>query len=1186
MARHAPAKSGPTKPGPSQPGPRPAPGKRAQHPVLALQQAAGNRAVGRLIEARKEERKSRLDPLEPEVSPEATPRIAAREAEAEAPAKQAAPVKEPAGAAVEPPAPAATLAAAPANAPVVAPVAAAPEPAAVEAAPAVSAESGGSAAPAVPEASAEPALVAPEIAPKTAPEAASAAPPPTGEGAPPAPAPEAGAAAPAPEPAGEQAPTSPEQDPAFQAVVARIEGVARQKKSHVPARAAAAKAQAAAVDPPNAASAHAAGAQVGKMDAQQPRPFDRAAFKAALLAKVASVTPQTLEAADEFKSSGKAGDIKTAVTARVAAGKDQAQGAIQKAATETPSPGGFHPRPASALAPPDPGPPPPDLAAGQAAPKPKSEAEIEAPLAASSQRLDEPMTAAGVTEAQLERSNEPAFQDALQAKREAQDNASQAPAAYRAAEKGTLAVAAGQARTSARDRTAAMHGARGTLLAQVAGRQLGAKAADEQRRAEVARRIEGMYQTTRGEVEARLSLLDRQVQAIFDRGAGAARRAFEDHVAHRMAAYKEKRYKGVKGLLRWGKDKLFGMPSEVNAFYVEGRDLYVRTMDGTLDEIATTVESGLLQAKALIAVGRQQTETYVAGLPGDLQQVGREAADGIQARFAALEQSVADKQGQLVEDLARKYAENLQQVDARVTEMKEADRGLADKAGEALGGVLRTLAELKEMLFSVLARAAGVIGTILQDPIGFLGHLVDGVRLGLSGFVSNLGEHLKKGVLEWLFGALGEAGLQIPESFDLKGILGLILQVLGLTYVKIRARAVAIVGEPVVSALEKTAEVFKILVTEGPAGLWRFIQDKLAEIKETVLEGLKSFLMESVIKAGITWLLSLLNPVAAFIKACKAIYDIVMFFVTRAAQVMALVSSILDSIAAIASGAIAEAAAAVEKALAKTIPVVIGFLASLLGLGGISDKIREVIQAIQAPINKAVDAVIHQAVKTATAVGGLFSGGKKKEEKPVPETGDLEHDAKVAAGLAAIDVEEAHYPETGITQDQAERVAAKVQAGHPVFKSLAVVDSGESWDYDYVASPGRRKRGARKSKQPGRTTALSGRPAEEAVSNATGVPLNVGTGRDTIPGSGPGRVRFPDLKIFGLEGSIIQRGSIIEVKDVKRLQGRRQIRDLIAYARSKSLVIEIYSDASIPSRGVIADAVATGLVVLKGIPKR
>ena len=170
------------------------------------------------------------------------------------------------------------------------------------------------------------------------------------------------------------------------------------------------------------------------------------------------------------------------------------------------------------------------------------------------------------------------------------------------------------------------------------------------------------------------------------------------------------------------------------------------------------------------------------------------------------------------------------------------------------------------------------------------------------------------------------------------------MQVLGLTYDNIRARAVQIVGEPVVNALEQAAEIFKILITEGPAGLWNWIKDKVGDLKAMVLDGIKNFIMEKVIIAGITWIIGLFNPASAFIKACKAIYDIVMFFVTRGSQILTLVNAVIDSITAIAQGSLSVAANAVENALARAIPVVIGFLASLLGLGGISEKIRSIIE--------------------------------------------------------------------------------------------------------------------------------------------------------------------------------------------------------------------------------------------------
>jgi len=78
--------------------------------------------------------------------------------------------------------------------------------------------------------------------------------------------------------------------------------------------------------------------------------------------------------------------------------------------------------------------------------------------------------------------------------------------------------------------------------------------------------------------------------------------------------------------------------------------------------------------------------------------------------------------------------------------------------------------------------------------------------------------------MDWLFGAIADTGLQLPDKFDLQGIVSIVLQILGLTYANFRARAVALVGEPVVAALEQAAEVFKIIITEGIPGLWRFIR--------------------------------------------------------------------------------------------------------------------------------------------------------------------------------------------------------------------------------------------------------------------------------------------------------------------------------------------------------------------------
>ena len=46
-------------------------------------------------------------------------------------------------------------------------------------------------------------------------------------------------------------------------------------------------------------------------------------------------------------------------------------------------------------------------------------------------------------------------------------------------------------------------------------------------------------------------------------------------------------------------------------------------------------------------------------------------------------------------------------------------------------------------------------------------------------------------------------------------------------------------------------------------------------------------------------------------------------------------------------------AKAIENALFKSLPMVISFMASLLGLGGISEKIGGIIKQVRQPIDKA-----------------------------------------------------------------------------------------------------------------------------------------------------------------------------------------------------------------------------------------
>jgi hypothetical protein len=104
------------------------------------------------------------------------------------------------------------------------------------------------------------------------------------------------------------------------------------------------------------------------------------------------------------------------------------------------------------------------------------------------------------------------------------------------------------------------------------------------------------------------------------------------------------------------------------------------------------------------------------------------------------------------------------------------------------------------------------------------------------------------------------------------------------------------------------------------------------------------------------------NPVGAIIQAILMIYDTVMFFIENINRILDFVEAVINSFYKIATGAIGDAANWIEKALANTIPIIIGFLARLLGISGITDKIVSTIKKIQSKVDKAVDKVIEKVV--------------------------------------------------------------------------------------------------------------------------------------------------------------------------------------------------------------------------------
>lgn len=771
---------------------------------------------------------------------------------------------------------------------------------------------------------------------------------------------------------------SPAQSPRFRNVKTDVAAKKTRLAAHAPAATESKASQDAAVAPPDDKEAQGKAANAEKMNAAKPGEFDKAAFIAAVDKAIDAQAPKNLDEADKFSKSGKADQVKAEVDGKVTDGKESSAKDIDTATKAPPDTSAAKDKDVTPLtpdqAPGNPGAP----SAADAVPEKQPAAVTD--FSEGPAGNDKAMADAEVTEEQLAKGNEPEFNEALSAKKTSEADAAKAPAKGKAAEDQQLSSAKQNAAASGAQAMSALTSTRATAGKQVDGGKNDTKSKDEKKRAEVTAKLQKVYDGTKKDVEDTLSGLDKKVDSAFTAGEKSARDAFTADHKSRMKKYKDKRYSGLMGKGRWVKDKFAGLPKEADALYQESRKLYVAKMRTVISSVADIIGAELGKAKARIAKGRTELKAEVDKLPPDLRQFGEEAAKDFAGKFDDLEATVNEKSEQLVQDLAQKYTAALNKIDEEIKKLQEANRGLIDKAKDAIVGAIKTINELKNLLLGILAKAASAIMKIIKDPIGFLGNLVKAVGAGLNLFITNIADHLKTGVVSWLLGTAVKAGLDLPQKFDLKGIIQLIGSMLGLTWDNIRTRVTRKgVPDEAMSAVETSVPVAKNLAAEGPAGAVKEIQAEAGDLKATILGKLTTYLIPTVLIAGITWIISLLNPASAFVRAVKGIIDIVTFIVTQGAQIVDFVNAVLDAVIAIANGGQAGVPKLIEAALATSVPLLIGFLAALLGIGGLANKVKSVFQSVSRPVTRAIDKIVDFIAKKGKALWAKIKGKKKPD---------------------------------------------------------------------------------------------------------------------------------------------------------------------------------------------------------------
>lgn len=773
--------------------------------------------------------------------------------------------------------------------------------------------------------------------------------------------------------------------PVFARGLEKLKTLSRNEQTHDNASQKVGQAEMAVVIPVSEGQSKSNAGQVGDVGARPAPPIDERTGKAKLQESLAENVPRSIEDVDNFKRDRKAQHMGADVLQVVQGDKNAVVSTFaDMERTPAPAPPEHAPEP---LPPPEAAPPTGAMSLGQGAVAPLQPEHTD--VSKYTNEADARLKEEGVTQEQLDMVDSGDLAAANKEKKGMEQTAASEPAAIRKfAQEQTDKVDKDLKQEEKQRRGAAAAKRKGELNG-TSQKQKQAKSSLEKKRDEVAATINGIYKTTQDKVKRKLADLETQSMKRFDEGNNAATKAFENNVNREIEAFKDDRYSGFFGWARKAKDWLLGMDDlpQVKAIFDRNRAAFVAAIDALVADISADNKRVIQECKDDLARARTEIKEYVDKLGPELKAIGRKTAGEVNGQLDQLDGFVRKQEEELQQKLADKQQAAIKAIDEKIEKMKEAMAGALAKLGKLLLWAAKKLFTwvLSQFGYSlgeiegIISKGAAVLKAIFTKPIVFVKNLMNAALTGFKNFGKNFLKHLKDALFEWLTGSL--EGITLPSTWDLKGIAGLALQMLGISYQNIRRHLVNALGEPVVAGLEKGFQLVKTLITEGPMAAWEQLKDMAAEMRDAFIDAVKDFIKTKIIEQAIIWLVSLFVPGAGLVKAVIGIYDTVVFFIQKAKQIATMIANFLGSIAEIAAGNIGAAADAMEKGLARGLSLVINFLAKLLRLDAITAKIRNAIQKVRAKVDGVLAKVANWIGEKAKKLFGALKSGLKAGAK-------------------------------------------------------------------------------------------------------------------------------------------------------------------------------------------------------------
>ncbi len=384
---------------------------------------------------------------------------------------------------------------------------------------------------------------------------------------------------------------------------------------------------------------------------------------------------------------------------------------------------------------------------------------------------------------------------------------------------------------------------------------------------------------------------------------------------------------------------------------------------------------------------------------------------------------------------------------------------IKDSASAVVKATIGQLPGGKQVL-EILAQIGSSTEKVLSNPGAFVSNLGAAVSQGFGEFTAHLPQHLEASVVKLFTGTMG--GIDLPKTWDATGIFHVGLQMIGGTPEQLQAKLVNAVpgGMAAINAAGEAKAALTEIQTNGfTATAKRHYTEDGAVLKETILGGIKSYVLNTVVKQGIIALSAMFIPGAGIIQAAIKLYETIKFIWDKIKDLTKTFQAITSSLAAIAAGNIGDAVKKISASLVGMLGLGVGFLARVAKLDGIAARVHKLFETIKAPIERAIQKVIAWFKGLVKGKGAKLDASSETS----PKLKDPDHDKKVAKGLAEIDAVEAVVDakdhDGKLTKVQAEQVAATVKRNNPIFTKIIVhyeIAKNEI-NYEWFASNGIRK---------------------------------------------------------------------------------------------------------------------------------